>query len=148
MGPPAKNEIGDKCSERFFMGIFFQTFFYHYCPFQNIPVLQDGLYCPLRGQFQRACYYQYRELFCCHPPTLNDDYKGRHSKKKYFFIGRTTKVLPSLMAQWSMPLFFFGGGVYERRKKLEVFCRLLSEDDHSHWAPPYWNIMRKKKSLG
>ena len=28
-------------------------------------------------------------------------------------------------------------------KKLEVFGgNLLSEDDHSHWAPPYWNIMK------
>ena len=29
-------------------------------------------------------------------------------------------------------------------KKLEVFGgHLLSEDDHSHWALPYWNIMKE-----
>ena len=29
-------------------------------------------------------------------------------------------------------------------KELEVFGgHLLSEDDHSHWAPPYWNIMKE-----
>ena len=28
--------------------------------------------------------------------------------------------------------------------KFEVFGgRLLSEDDHSHWAPPYWNITKE-----
>ena len=33
--------------------------------------------------------------------------------------------------------------------KLEVFGgHLLSEDDHSHWVPPYWNIMKKTVSLG
>ena len=35
------------------------------------------------------------------------------------------------------------------RKKLEVFCgHLLSEDDHSNWAPPFWNIMKESFSLG
>ena len=34
-------------------------------------------------------------------------------------------------------------------KKLENFGgHLLSEDDHSHWAPPYWNIIKKTFSLG
>ena len=34
-------------------------------------------------------------------------------------------------------------------KKLEIFGgHLLSEDDHSHWAPPYWNIMKETLSLG
>ena len=34
-------------------------------------------------------------------------------------------------------------------KKLEVFGEhLLSEDDHSHWTPPYWNIMKETFSLG
>ena len=34
-------------------------------------------------------------------------------------------------------------------KKLEVFGgHQLSEDDHSHWAPPYWNIMKETFSLG
>ena len=36
-------------------------------------------------------------------------------------------------------------------KKLEVFggqpVRLLSEDDHSHCAPPYWNITKETISL-
>ena len=33
-------------------------------------------------------------------------------------------------------------------KKLEIFGEhLLSEDDHSHWAPPYWNIMIETFSL-
>ena len=25
---------------------------------------------------------------------------------------------------------------------------LLSEDDHPHWAPPYWNIMKETFYLG
>ena len=34
-------------------------------------------------------------------------------------------------------------------KKLEIFGgHLLSEDDHSHWAPPYWNITKETSSLG
>ena len=34
-------------------------------------------------------------------------------------------------------------------KKMEIFGgQLLSEDDHSHWAPPYWNIMKEIFSLG
>ena len=34
-------------------------------------------------------------------------------------------------------------------KKLENFGgHLLSEDDHSYWAPPYWNIMKETFSLG
>ena len=34
-------------------------------------------------------------------------------------------------------------------KKQEVFGgQLLSEDDHSHWAPPYWNITKETCSLG
>ena len=34
-------------------------------------------------------------------------------------------------------------------KKLEIFGgHLVSEDDHSHWAPPYWNIMKETSSLG
>jgi len=34
-------------------------------------------------------------------------------------------------------------------KKLEVFGgHLLSEDDYSHWAPPYWNITKETFSLG
>ena len=24
----------------------------------------------------------------------------------------------------------------------------VNEDDHSHWAPPYWNIMKETFSLG
>ena len=37
----------------------------------------------------------------------------------------------------------------EEIKKLKVFGgHLLSEDDHSHWAPPYWNIMKETFSLG
>ena len=37
----------------------------------------------------------------------------------------------------------------ELQKKLEVFDgHLLSEDDHSYWAPPYWNIMKETISLG
>ena len=33
-------------------------------------------------------------------------------------------------------------------KKLENFIEhLLSEDDHSHWAPPYWNITKETFSL-
>ena len=36
-----------------------------------------------------------------------------------------------------------------KKKKLEIFGgHLLSEDDHSHWVPPYWNIMKKAFSLG
>ena len=32
-------------------------------------------------------------------------------------------------------------GTFQFRKKLEIFGgHLLSEDDHSHWAPQYWNI--------
>ena len=27
-------------------------------------------------------------------------------------------------------------------KHKEAGGHLLSEDDHSHWAPPYWNIMK------
>ena len=36
------------------------------------------------------------------------------------------------------------------KKKLEVFGgHLLSdEDDHSHWAPPFWNITKEAFSLG
>ena len=31
-------------------------------------------------------------------------------------------------------------GTFQFRKKLEIFGgHLLSEDDHSHWAPQYWN---------
>ena len=34
-------------------------------------------------------------------------------------------------------------------KKLENFGgHLLSEDDHSYWAPPYWNITKETFSLG
>ena len=34
-------------------------------------------------------------------------------------------------------------------KKLEVFGgHLLSEDDHSHWALPYWNVTKETFSLG
>ena len=34
-------------------------------------------------------------------------------------------------------------------KKQEVFGgQLLSEDDHSHWAPPYWNVTKETCSLG
>jgi len=34
-------------------------------------------------------------------------------------------------------------------KKLENFGgNLLIEDDHSYWAPPYWNIMKETFSLG
>ena len=34
-------------------------------------------------------------------------------------------------------------------KKLEIFGgHLFSEDDHSHWAPPYWNMMKETFSLG
>ena len=34
-------------------------------------------------------------------------------------------------------------------KKLEVFGgHLLSEDDHSRWTSPYWNIMKETFSLG
>ena len=36
-----------------------------------------------------------------------------------------------------------------RSKKLEVFGgHLLSKNDHSHWAPPYWNIMKETFYLG
>ena len=34
-------------------------------------------------------------------------------------------------------------------KKLENFGgHLLSEDDHSYWAPPYWNITKETFSFG
>ena len=34
-------------------------------------------------------------------------------------------------------------------KKLENFGgHLLSEDDHSYWAPPYWNRTKETFSLG
>ena len=34
-------------------------------------------------------------------------------------------------------------------KKLENFGgHLLSEDDHSYWAPPYWNITKETFTLG
>ena len=34
-------------------------------------------------------------------------------------------------------------------KKLEVFGEhLLSKDDHSHWAPPYWIITKETFSFG
>jgi len=34
-------------------------------------------------------------------------------------------------------------------KKLENFGgNLLSEDDHLHWAPPYWNITKETRVLG
>ena len=36
-----------------------------------------------------------------------------------------------------------------RTKKLENFVgHLLSEDDHSYWAPPYWNTTKETFSLG
>ena len=35
------------------------------------------------------------------------------------------------------------------KKKLENFgVYLLSEDDHSYWAPPYWNITKETFFLG
>ena len=34
-------------------------------------------------------------------------------------------------------------------KKFENFGgHLLSEDDHSYWAPPYWNITKETFTLG
>ena len=37
----------------------------------------------------------------------------------------------------------------EKPKKLEIFGgHLLSEDDHSHGAPPFWNIMKDTFSSG
>ena len=37
----------------------------------------------------------------------------------------------------------------QQTKKLENFGgHLLSEDDPSYWAPPYWNITKKTFSLG
>ena len=34
-------------------------------------------------------------------------------------------------------------------KEVGGFCgHLLSEDDHSHWAPPYWNVTKETFSLG
>ena len=37
----------------------------------------------------------------------------------------------------------------QNRKKLENFGgHLLSKDDHSYWAPPYWNITKETFSLG
>ena len=34
-------------------------------------------------------------------------------------------------------------------KKLEIFDgHLFIENDHSHWAPPYWNIIKETSSLG
>ena len=39
------------------------------------------------------------------------------------------------------PLFF----CLTSLKKLE---NLLSEDDHSYWEPPYWNIPKETFSLG
>ena len=36
-----------------------------------------------------------------------------------------------------------GNNLIKYTKKLEVFGgHLLSEDDHSHWAPPYWKVKR------
>ena len=41
------------------------------------------------------------------------------------------------------------GKYYELLKKLEVFGgHPLSEDDHSHWAPPYWIITKETFYLG
>ena len=38
-----------------------------------------------------------------------------------------------------------------RKKKLENFgghLQVQSEDGHSYWAPPYWNITKETFSLG
>ena len=44
---------------------------------------------------------------------------------------------------------FYGSPDYKNTKKLENFGgHLLSEDDNSFWAPPYWNIMKETFSLG
>ena len=45
---------------------------------------------------------------------------------------------------------------HETQEKLFKKCpvmknfggHLLSEDDHSYWAPPYWNITKETFSLG
>ena len=45
------------------------------------------------------------------------------------------------------PSFFIQLTISE--KKLENFGgHLLSEDDNSFWAPPYWNITKETFSLG
>ena len=48
----------------------------------------------------------YLQLIRCH--VLQNRGDGKTQIKKVFFSGRTTKVLtlPTLMAQWSMPLYF------------------------------------------
>ena len=46
---------------------------------------------------------------------------------------------------YSKLLFF----ILKPSKKLENFGgNLLSEDDHSKWAPPYWNITKETFPLG
>ena len=49
------------------------------------------------------------------------------------------------MGQHSKLLSF----ILKPSKKLENFGgNLLSEDDHSKWAPPYWNITKETFPLG
>ena len=60
--------------------------------------------------------------------------------KSYFFYTNTCfKLL--------LPLYKLN--VKSNIKKLEIFGgHLFSEDDHLHWAPPYWNIMKEISPLG
>jgi len=52
-----------------------------------------------------------------------------------FYAKRRVVALPGNLSGVLYTKIIFGG-------------HLFSEDDHSHWAPPYWNIMKETFSLG
>ena len=52
-----------------------------------------------------------------------------------------TKIIPFLKK------YYFWIKTIQRSWRFLV-GHLLSEDDHSHWAPPYWNVTKETFSLG
>ena len=77
---------------------------------------------------KKCIFSQYFDVFC---QFLSSTYCG-------------SQFHPSIVIKVSIYRFYNALSQATCGKKLEIFGgHLLSEDDHSHWAPPYWNITKK-----
>ena len=69
---------------------------------------------------------------------------------EFFFIPVITISYPVVSLSFLVMSFLASSrtSIVRERKKLDVFGgQLLSEDDHSYWAPPYWIITKETFSL-
>ena len=77
--------------------------------------------------------------------------KNKKIQKRILFSYRLSQIKPVIFIKCSIHVRVNNGRLHKWFKRKSLFVntkKLLSEDGHSHWAPPYWNIMKETSSLG